>query len=153
MAYVICEPCVDVKDTACVAVCPVDCIYEFDGENMLYIQPEECIDCDACRPECPVEAIFPQAEVPGQWQSYIAMNVEAFERHSVEAAAHGDGDADDAGDAAPAPGGGPVASSAETEAVKRVLIDVQAKNVAPEVALEQLIPLLEKCGITVTAGD
>ncbi|MEO2006556.1 MAG: ferredoxin family protein [Candidatus Poribacteria bacterium] len=145
MAYVISEPCVDVKDTACVAVCPVDCIYEFDGENMLYIHPEECIDCDACVPECPVEAIFPEAEVPAQWQSYIAMNVEAFERHSVEAAAGDD-------DAAPAPAAGPVASSAETAAVKQVLADVAAKNVTPEEALDQVIPLLEQCGVTVTEG-
>ncbi len=148
MAYVICEPCVDVKDTACVAVCPVDCIYDFDGENMLYIQPEECIDCDACRPECPVEAIFPLAEVPGQWQSYIAVNVEAFERHSVEAA-HDDDGAEDA--AAPA-ASAPAASSAETAAVKAVLAEVQAKDVTPEDALEKLVPLLEKCGISVTDG-
>ncbi len=148
MAYVICEPCVDVKDTACVAVCPVDCIYDFDGENMLYIQPEECIDCDACRPECPVEAIFPQAEVPGQWQNYIAMNVEAFERHSVDAAHDDD---DEAGDAVAASGAS-AASSEETAAVKAVLAEVQAKNVTPEDALEQLVPLLEKCGVTVTGG-
>ena len=147
MAYVICEPCVDVKDTACVAVCPVDCIYDFDGENMLFIEPEECIDCDACRPECPVEAIFPLAEVPGQWQHYVAMNIEAFERHSVEAA-H---DEDAGGDAAAAAGGS-TASSAETAAVKAVLVEVAAKDVAPEAALKTLVPLLEKCGITVTDG-
>ena len=150
MAYVIAEPCVDVKDTACVAVCPVDCIYEFDGENMLYIQPEECIDCDACRPECPVEAIFPEAEVPAQWQSYIAINAEAFERLSVEAAAGGD-EADEAAVPA-APGGGGAASSAEIEAVKDVLVDVHGKAVTPDAALDLLIPLLEKCGVTVTDG-
>ena len=78
MAYIICEPCVDVKDTACVIVCPVDCIYEFDGEDQLYIHPEECIDCDACRPECPVDAIFEESAVPSQWESYIEINREAF---------------------------------------------------------------------------
>ena len=57
MPYVIAEPCIGVKDRACVEVCPVDCIYEDD--LMLYIHPDECIDCGACEPECPVTAIFP----------------------------------------------------------------------------------------------
>ncbi len=149
MAYVICEPCVDVKDTACVAVCPVDCIYEFDGENMLYIEPEECIDCDACLPECPVEAIFPLADVPSQWQSYIAINIEAFTRHSAETAAGAEDDTGERATATPGAAGG----SAETEAVKQVLVDVQAKSVTPDAALEQIVALLEKYGITVTAGE
>ncbi len=76
MAYVIAEPCVNVKDQACVEVCPVDCIYE--GEDMFYIHPDECIDCGACEPVCPVEAIFPMDEVPAQWQSYIAKNANFF---------------------------------------------------------------------------
>jgi NAD-dependent dihydropyrimidine dehydrogenase PreA subunit len=57
MTYIIAQPCIDTKDASCVDVCPVDCIYE--GEDMFYIHPEECIDCGACVPECPVEAIFP----------------------------------------------------------------------------------------------
>src|SRR5205085_1852520 len=56
MTYTICEPCIDVKDRACVDECPVDCIYE--GGRMLYIQPDECVDCGACEPVCPVTAIF-----------------------------------------------------------------------------------------------
>lgn len=56
MPYVVCEPCHDCKYTDCVAVCPCDCFYHDDV--MLYIDPDQCIDCDACRPECPVEAIF-----------------------------------------------------------------------------------------------
>mgnify|MGYP000865156268 FL=1 len=76
MTYIIAEPCVGVKDMACVDVCPVDCIYE--GEDMLYIHPEECIDCGACMPVCPVEAIFPEAETPPQWESYIAKNADFF---------------------------------------------------------------------------
>src|SRR5947208_2085353 len=56
MTYIIAEPCINVKDRSCVDVCPVDCIYE--GEDMLYIHPDECIDCGACEPECPVTAIF-----------------------------------------------------------------------------------------------
>ena len=58
MTYVIVEACIGVKDRACVDVCPVDCIYE--GEDQLYIHPDECIDCGACEPECPVTAIFPE---------------------------------------------------------------------------------------------
>ncbi len=76
MTYVICEPCIGVKDQACVDVCPVDCIYE--GDDMLYIHPDECIDCGACMPVCPVEAIFPEAEVPAQWASFTAKNADFF---------------------------------------------------------------------------
>ncbi len=76
MTYIIAEPCIGVKDQACVDVCPVDCIY--DGEDMLYIHPDECIDCGACMPVCPVEAIFPEAEVPDKWQSFIAKNADFF---------------------------------------------------------------------------
>ena len=79
MAYVICEPCVDVKDTACVDVCPVDCIHTVDGENQLYINPDECIDCAACEPACPVNAIFMRDEVPAEWNSYFELNEKFFE--------------------------------------------------------------------------
>ncbi|MFP4312093.1 MAG: ferredoxin [Nitriliruptoraceae bacterium] len=77
MAYVIAEPCMDVKDTACVQECPVDCIYE--GDRMLYIHPSECIDCGACEPACPVEAIFYADDVPPEWSSFTAINAEYFE--------------------------------------------------------------------------
>jgi NAD-dependent dihydropyrimidine dehydrogenase PreA subunit len=61
MTYVIAEPCVDVMDQGCVSVCPVDCIHFDEGtDRMLYIDPNECIDCGACEPECPVNAIFPE---------------------------------------------------------------------------------------------
>ncbi|MBR52848.1 ferredoxin [Candidatus Poribacteria bacterium] len=86
MTYVICEPCVDVKDTACVDVCPVDCIHPtsdfpelFDVEKMLYIDPEECIDCGVCEPECPVEAIFAEDDVPDEWEQYTKMNADFFQ--------------------------------------------------------------------------
>ena len=62
MPYVITEACIGTKDRACVDVCPVDCIYE--GPDQLYIHPDECIDCGACEPECPVTAIFPEEDVP-----------------------------------------------------------------------------------------
>lgn len=93
MAYIIAEPCVGTCDTACVDVCPVDCIHPtkeewdeagFDENNlegkMLYIDPEECIDCGACEPECPVEAIFEESEVPEEWNKYIKINYDYFDR-------------------------------------------------------------------------
>ena len=80
MAYVIAEPCIGVKDKSCVAVCPVDCIHGTDADEMLYIQPDECIDCGACVPECPVSAIFPKEDVPPQWQSFIAKNADYFKK-------------------------------------------------------------------------
>jgi NAD-dependent dihydropyrimidine dehydrogenase PreA subunit len=76
MPFVICEPCVDVKDASCVEVCPVDCIHE--GPDMYYIEPDECIDCGVCEPECPVEAIFEASAVPDQWESYIQKNADFF---------------------------------------------------------------------------
>ena len=79
MAYIICEPCVDVMDTACVDVCPVDCIHTSEGEKQLYIDPDVCIDCAACEPACPVDAIFMQSDVPSQWESYIEVNSKFFE--------------------------------------------------------------------------
>lgn len=78
MAYVITEPCKGVKDKACVGVCPVDCIYELDGEDMLYISPSECIECGACEPACPVSAIFLESEVPEGQKQYIEINASKF---------------------------------------------------------------------------
>ncbi|HEY0557958.1 MAG TPA: ferredoxin family protein [Thermoanaerobaculia bacterium] len=72
MPYVITEPCVGTKNAACVDVCPVDCIHE--SSNQYYVDPEVCIDCGACEPACPVQAIFNETEVPSQWTSYIQTN-------------------------------------------------------------------------------
>src|SRR5438874_6796324 len=80
MPYIIAEPCINLKDRSCVDVCPVDCIYE--GEDQLYIHPDECIDCGACEPECPVTAIFPEEDTPPQWKSYIAKNRDVFQSAS-----------------------------------------------------------------------
>ena len=77
MTYIIAEPCIDTKDASCVEVCPVDCIYE--GDDIYYIHPVECIDCGACEPECPVTAIFPDTDVPPEWTSYIAKNADHFD--------------------------------------------------------------------------
>ena len=71
---IITEACIDVKDRACVDVCPVDCIYE--GEDQLYIHPDECIDCGACEPECPVSAIFFEDNVPEDQRPFIQLNAE-----------------------------------------------------------------------------
>lgn len=74
MAYVVTQPCFGCKYTDCVVVCPCDSFHE--GDQMLYINPESCIDCDACVPECPVEAIFYEENVPDQWEGFIALNAE-----------------------------------------------------------------------------
>jgi NAD-dependent dihydropyrimidine dehydrogenase PreA subunit len=78
MTFIICEPCIDVKDKACVEACPVDCIYGNETDPQLYIHPDECIDCGACEPVCPVTAIFPEDEVPEKWQQYIPINKDYF---------------------------------------------------------------------------
>jgi len=86
VAYIICEPCVGTKDTACVDVCPVDCIHprkdepDFQTAEMLYIHPDECIDCGACVPACPVEAIFALDETPEKWKSFIPVNSQYFQK-------------------------------------------------------------------------
>ena len=77
VTYVIAEPCIDVLDRACVEECPVDCIYE--GERSLYIHPDECIDCGACEPVCPVQAIYYEDDVPPHWKGYYKANVEFFD--------------------------------------------------------------------------
>ena len=76
MTYVIVEPCVDVCERSCVDECPVDCIYE--GERMLYIHPDECVNCGACEPVCPVEAIYYVEEVPKKWSAFADANTEFF---------------------------------------------------------------------------
>jgi ferredoxin len=74
MPHVVCEPCYECKYTDCAEVCPVEAFRE--GEKMLYIDPEVCIDCESCVVECPVAAIFADENVPTQWENYIAMNAE-----------------------------------------------------------------------------
>ena len=80
MSYIITRLCRDCVDTACAAVCPVSCIYRYEGDdnvtfpNQLYINPSECIDCQMCEPACPWEAIFPEDEVPIKLQDDIELN-------------------------------------------------------------------------------
>ena len=76
MTYVIAEPCIDVLDRSCVEECPVDCIYE--GARALYIHPDECVDCGACEPVCPVEAIYYEDDVPESWSDFTADNARFF---------------------------------------------------------------------------
>ena len=78
MAFVITEPCIGVKDKACIDVCPMDCIHGSDRDEMLYIDPDECIDCDGCVPVCPVQAIFPVDKVPEKWTAYTQINADYF---------------------------------------------------------------------------
>lgn len=93
MSYIIGKACDGVCDTICVTVCPVDCIHgpidktglgaEVEGMEsvdglQLYIDPDECIDCGACEPECPVEAIFDEDMLPDEWTNYIEINKEFF---------------------------------------------------------------------------
>ena len=78
MTFVVTEPCFNCKHTDCVVVCPCESFHE--GETMLFINPENCIDCDACAQECPTEAIFYEDNVPKKWKEYIALNAEMVER-------------------------------------------------------------------------
>jgi NAD-dependent dihydropyrimidine dehydrogenase PreA subunit len=79
MTYVITENCVDVKDASCVEVCPVNCIYSSDDDRAYFINPDECIDCGACEPECPVTAIFSEDAVPENQTEWTGLNAQWFE--------------------------------------------------------------------------
>ena len=86
MTYIISEPCIDIKDRSCVDVCPVDCIHprkdepDYETTKILYIHPDECIDCGACVPACPVEAIFALDETPDKWKSFIEENAAYYRK-------------------------------------------------------------------------
>ena len=77
--YVIAQPCIGVKDRACVDVCPVDCIHGSEDSPQLYINPDECIGCSNCEPECPVGAIFEDTELPAEWKHFEGVNAAFFE--------------------------------------------------------------------------
>ena len=98
MTYVVAEPCIGTKDRSCVEVCPVDCFYDYtskelnekvgkepakpDDVGLLVIHPDECIHCGACEPECPVEAIFEDDDVPEQWTEYTELNAKVCEEYT-----------------------------------------------------------------------
>ena len=75
--------CVDCKYTDCCTVCPVECFYEIDNPPMLVIDPDTCIDCELCVPECPIAAIWPEGELPAEYEGWIAANAELFEGGEV----------------------------------------------------------------------
>lgn len=77
MSFIVGSPCVGCKDTKCVEVCPVDCFYE--GPDFLVINPDECIDCALCEPECPVEAIWSDDELPPEQIPFIELNAKLSE--------------------------------------------------------------------------
>lgn len=98
MTYVVAQPCIGTKDRSCVEVCPVDCFYDHKNEELnkqegkepakagdfglLVIHPDECIHCGACEPECPVEAIFEDDDVPEKWSSFVELNAKVCESMS-----------------------------------------------------------------------
>ena len=90
MAFVITQPCVGTKDTACVAVCPVDCSHptkeepEFEKEDMLYIDPVNCIGCGLCVDECPARAIFDEPDVPAEWAHFIEKNAAYYAKEAAK---------------------------------------------------------------------
>ncbi len=81
MTHVVCAPCENCKYTNCVVVCPVEAFRE--GDVCVYIDPDICIDCEACVPECPVEAIYHEDAVPEQWKHYIQINAEMSKKCPV----------------------------------------------------------------------
>ena len=88
MTFVIMSPCVGVKDGRCVDVCPVDCIHptkdepEYETSDMLFIDPDTCIDCGLCVDECPVKAIYPEEDLPSEWAKYVQINTDYYENKS-----------------------------------------------------------------------
>lgn len=80
MTHVIAQPCINVKDKACVDVCPVDCIHGEDGDNQLYINPNDCIDCTLCVDACPVQAIFSEEDLPAEWKNFAQVNRDYYQK-------------------------------------------------------------------------
>jgi NAD-dependent dihydropyrimidine dehydrogenase PreA subunit len=74
MTYVVTETCIDLKDKSCIEVCPVDCIHEVDDDRMVFIDPDECIDCGACVDPCPVDAIYAEEDVPAPQAPFTQIN-------------------------------------------------------------------------------
>ena len=84
MTHVVTKACDGCRYTDCVVVCPVECFYEVGDDKMIYIHPDECIDCEACVPECPVEAIFHEDDVPDDMQDYVKLNADKCEDSNAE---------------------------------------------------------------------
>ncbi len=140
MTFVITQPCIDTMDQSCVEVCPVDCIHfeQDSADRMLYIDPDACIDCGACQPACPVQAIFPGPEVPDEMAPYTEINALWYQdadaaRARVAALVGGSAPAPAAAAAAPA---AEAAGSAETapDAPAAASEDAPAAEEAPAAA-------------------
>jgi ferredoxin len=80
MTHVIAQPCIGVKDKACVDVCPVDCIHAKDEDPQLYINPNDCIDCTLCVDACPVSAIFAEEDLPAEWKAFTKTNADYYQK-------------------------------------------------------------------------
>jgi len=91
VAYVIAQPCIGKKDNSCVEVCPVDCIHPtpeeegYETVTQLFIDPAECIDCDACVEACPVDAVYSEDQLPEEWREFAAANARYYERGGHDA--------------------------------------------------------------------
>ncbi len=90
MAYVIAAPCVNVRDGACIDVCPVGCIHGRQEDEQFYIDPEDCIECGACVEACPVKAIFPNDQIPEKWKGFVEKNAGYFKKWAGDSSV-GDG--------------------------------------------------------------
>ncbi len=157
MTFVITSPCIGTQDQACVDACPVDCIHFEDGaDQMLYINPIDCIDCGACQPACPVDAIFPEGEVPGVEAKFIQINELWFEDAAAARAQAGGGDAPAAAPAAePVAAQAPVAEAPVAEDAPAVASDAAAGDPLteeaapepePEPELEEIAPFRQVAG-------
>jgi ferredoxin len=88
MPHVIAEPCIGTKDTSCTEVCPVDCIHptkaepEYATADQLYIDADTCIDCGLCVDECPVQAIYPEEDLPTEWKRFVQVNLEFYQNRN-----------------------------------------------------------------------
>jgi len=84
MPHIIAEPCIATKDTSCTDACPVDCIHptkddvDYETAEMLYIDPDTCIDCGLCVDECPVHAIYQDEDLPKEWSKYVQINIDYY---------------------------------------------------------------------------
>ena len=131
MTFTITETCIDTMDQSCVEVCPVDCIHFEEGvDRMLFIEPEECIDCGACEPACPVTAIFPEADVPADQERFKEIN-ELWFTDQPAARALVEGGSGTAAPAAAAPTEAEAEEPAEAEAAAAPAEEAPAAEAAP----------------------
>ena len=151
MTFVITDPCIGTKDQACVSVCPVDCIHFEEGKDqLLYINPADCIDCGACQPACPVSAIFPEAEVPAEQQRFIEINSLWYADPDAARSRVGGGVPAPASAGAPAVPAAAVAAPAAGAPAAAAVASVAAAPAAPKAAAKQ--PLTAVSQVPAAAG-